>query len=460
MKRRISIIVAFLATASLAVSAQEKTVLTLDECKRIALDSNNEMKKANLDVVAAKAQKKEIFTNYFPKVSMLGAAMHSLDYNVKVHVTDLLGKGDLGYDMEAMWMEMAPEFGANPSFNFLKYVQRYGATAIQPVFAGGRIVNGNKYAALGIKAARLKGDITRRNTLEEVEKNYFDVIALKEKGKTLDCLQQMLDSLEKAADIAVKEGVILRSDHMLLQTKKMELAQGKQKLRTGIKLMKMNLLNGIGYDYRVYQLDSIDLASMDATNLPSPEQVYVDEEEAASRTEESQLLELQIEAKRFEKKLTVGETLPQVGLGVIYGYTRLSEHNPGRLNGSVFAMVQIPISDWAKNSFKMQRQQVDIDKAILDRDYLHKMLVLQQRKLYFDLTSAWDALELARTQQDYNQCLYNQAKVNFEAGYTTVTDMLQAYSTLSESSENYSSALSAYLAALQIYTGRLNQDKK
>ena len=458
MKKSKILYILSLLLLCVCAGAQERVVFSLEECKSLALEHNQALRNANLDRVAARAQKNEVFTNYFPVVSMNGLAFHSLDYKVKMSMTDIFGENDFGYNMAALWQEAYPELGANATFNYIKYGQCYGATAVQPVFMGGRIVNGNRLAALGIRAAELKSSVARRDVLEEVERNYFSVTALQEKQKTLDALQELLDSLDKVANVALREGVILKADHMLLQTKRQELENGKLRLRSGLKLVKMALLACVGVKYKVLDLDRYEFPAASADQIPSPEQVYVDEERVVEGLEETQLLDLQVQAKEYEKKLSFGETLPQLALGFSYGYSKFVENNPGRWNGTAFAVVQIPLSDWARNSFKMQRQQVAIDKAVGDRDHLRDMLVLQQRKLYLDLTSAWDALRLSESHKQYNEYLYSQAKLSYDAGYTTVTDLLQAYSSLSEADQRWCNALGDYLTALQAYRGRIPSD--
>lgn len=449
--------IALLLTLCFATGAagQTRRILTLEECRQTALQNNNDIRNANLDITAAIAKKKEVASNFFPNVSLLGFAFHSFDHLIQKSVSDILGKNDFGYDMQYTWEEIAPELGASETFNYLRYGQRYGVTIIQPVFLGGRIFNGNRYASLGISAARLMGHMKQRDVIEQVDKTYYDLAALQEKQKTVQALAVLLDSLEKVADIALSQGVILKSDQMLLQTKKLELMNGQTKLKAGIRLSKMNLLNTIGLEYRAINIDSYEFPGAVMDSLPTPEQVYVYEEDAAANLDETQLLDLQIEAKKFEKKLTIGSSLPQIGIGLTYGYTRLSEINPGRWNGTVFAAVQIPLSDWVRNTYKLQQQQADLEKAVNDRDHLGRMLVLQQRKLFFDLTSAWDDMQLAKTQAEYHQYLYDQARLNYETGYSTVTDMLMAYGDLAEAQENYCTSVGSYLTALQAYTIRL-----
>lgn len=458
MKRNSNILIAaVLLCLGAPAMAQDQIVLTLEECRQLALQQNTGVRAAILDETAAQAKKDEIFTNYFPQVNIIGFAFHSMDYMMQMNVNDIFGGSELAGNMQALWDEMWPELGADSrSFNYLHYGQHYGITALQPIYMGGRIVNGNRYASLGIEAANLKRSMAERDVEVEVEQNYFNVTALQEKQKTLEALQSLLDSLGGVSDVALGEGVILKADKMLLETKKMELRSGMAKLKAGLRLYKMNLLNSIGVEYSILDLDKYVFPGSTIDEVPSPEEVYVDENQVVASMEERRLLDLQVEAARYEKKLTLGSTLPQIGLGFSYGYNRFMNTNPGNWNGTAFVIAQIPISDWAKNSYKMKQQQVAVEKALDERDHLSEMLILQQRKFYLELTSAWDALELARSQAEYSEYLYNQAKVNFDAGYITVAELLQVYSTLAEAQEAQMDALSDYLTALQVYKGHIN----
>ena len=55
-----------------------------------------------------------------------------------------------------------------------------GVTAIQPVFAGGRIVKGNQLANLGIKAANYQYDIAKDELLMHTEQSYWLIVSLQE----------------------------------------------------------------------------------------------------------------------------------------------------------------------------------------------------------------------------------------------------------------------------------------
>lgn len=129
IKRWIYGIVGSLVLCVGTVSAQR--TLSLEECREMALENNAKMKNARLDVEEAREGKKEAFTKYFPNVSAVGTAFKAnhgmMDMSVIPGLLELsmMDDGLLG-----------------------------GVTAIQPVFAGGQIVNGNKLADLALEVSR------------------------------------------------------------------------------------------------------------------------------------------------------------------------------------------------------------------------------------------------------------------------------------------------------------------
>ena len=72
-----------------AASAQVVT-LTLENCKDMALQNDPSVRNAHLDVLAARAQKQEAFSEYFPKVSLNAFGFWSLSPLLEVGIKDIL----------------------------------------------------------------------------------------------------------------------------------------------------------------------------------------------------------------------------------------------------------------------------------------------------------------------------------------------------------------------------------
>ena len=130
------------------VSSNAQKLYTLEECRTLALENSAKMKKSKkkktsrFEVEVAKQTSKEAFTNYFPNVSAVGAIFKASEGMAQ--------------------MDMAlPVPGIPPlSMEMLKKGKTAGVTLVQPVFMGGRIVNGNKLANIGKQVSEYQLSLT------------------------------------------------------------------------------------------------------------------------------------------------------------------------------------------------------------------------------------------------------------------------------------------------------------
>jgi len=461
---RIILIVAVVLLIQPCLSAQEKSVdLTLEDCREMALQNNAAIKNARLDVSAARAQKREALAEYFPQVSVNAMAFHALDPLLEISLRDILGDSETA-DKIVGWVDRnAPVYGINSSYSTLN--RGYGASVsvIQPVFAGGRIVHGNRLAALGVEAAGLQSSIQVRQSVEEVEKNYWQVVSLEEKMKTVEQVQKMLDNLQKDLSSAVGAGLAMQTDMLQLKLKRNELASARTKLRGGIRLAKMNLCNSIGLRYTPYSTINTDsLPHIDSIRfsdgldlLDEPSAYWRDENEILTRREESRLLDLAVDAKKEEKRMVLGEVLPQVGVGASYGYGNFLGN--GRMNGLVFATLKIPITDWGKYSRRLQRYEYQVQKARNDREYLGGQLLLQVRSQWLDVTVAWEQMLIAEESVSVSGAVAEDRMHRYKAGMIPLSDLLEAQTALRQATDARTDAQIAYRTSLQAYLNLFNQ---
>lgn len=458
MKRINSLItlVCFVLAGAPYLSAQSLS-LSLDDCRNMAASGNVSVRNAILDENSAKAQKQEALAEYFPSVSATALGFHSLDPLIDIGVTDILGKSDMAWTIKNYVDQVAPQYDLPTHYRTLQY--GYGATVsvTQPIYAGGRIVNGNRLASLGIEAASLKKEMTLRDTKLDVENKYWQIVSLESKVETLDKALETLSRLSEDAASAVSAGLISDSDLLQVNLKINELKAKRVQAVSGIRLLKMDLFNTIGQQYSVTSLTATDDAPFldgiiltdTLEGLLSPENYYKSEEEIAATTSETKLLSLQVKAKELEKKMTVGETLPTVALGGMYGYGHYI--GDGAANGALYAMVKIPLSDWGKASKKIERYNNEIEKAKNEEEYLGSMIVLRSRKLWLDLTTAWEEKSIAEESVAIAEDSVNKIEASYKAGLATVSDFLQAEASLRQNEDALTDALISYREALSAW---------
>ena len=222
-------------------------------------------------------------------------------------------------------------------------------------------------------------------------------------------------------------------------------------------LIKMSILNSAGIEYSLLRSLSdedrpyIDDISLDfSSDEPlSPEHYRKDEQEIVSSLAERQLLDLQVDANRLQKKMALGEALPQVAVGVAAGYSDFLGR--GRADALAVATISIPLSDWGKTSKKVQRLQTQVQKAEEQRDYLDRQLSLKVASLWVELEARYDALLNSEESLDIATRLFEVARQNYAAGLIGISDLLTAEASYRQAASERADALIAYRNAVKAY---------
>ena len=454
-----NILLVMLSAIPLNLTAQIN--LTLEDCFEMASGNNAGLRNAELDVSSARARKYEAFTYYFPAVKVNAVAFHFAEPLFTVTANDLLGTSDMAYNISSYFNTLAQMYGLNTSYSLLHNGYSANMSLMQPVYVGGKIVNSNRLASLGVKAAELQQSITERNSQEDIESRYWKVISLTEKMKVVDAGMELLDSLQKDVTSAFNAGLAVENDMVAVRNEYNSLKAQQSKLRSGIRLAKMDLFNTIGQKYSLLRnaadsnlvcLDDICLVGELEDDLDDPMAYYYDPSKTILNLEESQLLALSVKQHEVQKKIILADALPQIAVGASYGYGQVVG-NP-KWNGAVYATLSIPISDWGKTSYKMKQEEILKQKAINDRNYLEEQLILQTRQCWENVVSAWDLLNIAEEDVALKKLVLQQSEADYNAGIITSAQVLKARTDYIEAQTAFSDAQIEYRMAVNKYINR------
>ena len=372
----------------LGLTANAQETLTLQQVKERALAHNINIRTADNAILQAREQKKEAQTLYFPQVSAVGMGFKSTTELIKgdIKVADLL-PSSLAAAIPSSIASMLP---SNISYGMIDKGVIAGVTAIQPIFAGGQIVNGNKLAKVGVEVSELQKRVSANTVELTAEQYYWQIISLKEKQKTLETVGEMLKNLEKDAAAAVKAGVGMRNDLLEVQLKQNEIESNKLKLENGLKLARMALAQYIGTE------GGIDVSTtIDASALPAYPMIKVDHSTAVAATSEYQLLQKNVDATSLQRKMEEGKRLPTVGVGVGYNYMNMGSGIKNNF-GAVFATVTIPISQWWSGLYAIKRKKLAEENARQQLTDNAQLLEIRMHKNWNDVDNAYKQLVLAK----------------------------------------------------------------
>lgn len=412
---------------ALASSAQE--TLTLEQVKQRALTHNIQMRSADNAIEQARAQQKEAFTHYFPQVTAVGMAFKSNTEMMKTEVQP--SKFIPAALAKAIPPPLLATIPTSIPISMVDGGTIASVTAIQPIFAGGQIINANRLSEVGVKVSELQKEVSQHQVEQTAEQYFWQIVALKEKQRTLNAVSEMLDKLEKDARTAVEAGVKLPNDLLQVQLKQNEIESAKLQLDNGLSLAKMVLTQYIGSE------QPIDVtAQVDPTALPPYPALRVDHTAAVANTPEFQLLQQGAKAATLQRKMESGKRLPTLAVGAGYNHYNFGQHLDNRF-GAVFATVSVPISQWWGGSHATKRKRLAEQRAIDEMNDKGQLLQIRMQQSWNELDNAYKQLVIAKksiAQSEENLRLHQNF---YQAGTATINDLLDAQRLYQQSRDRY-----------------------
>lgn len=417
---------------------------SLEQLKDSARHNNFAIRSAQYDIEAASQQRKEAFTKYFPNISGTGLWFNA---NKAMAQTSLnpaeMIPPELGATLAQMFPPEALAALANPiSISMMKNGVIAGVQAVQPVFAGGQIVNGNKLAKVGEDVSRLQMQLSENEVEKTAEQYFWQLASLQEKMKTVEAVETLLNDICKDVDVAVRAGVAMRNDLLQVQLRQNDIASQKLKLRNGLALVRMLLSQYCGLR------DTSFVISYQTDAVP-PISSKQNHQQALLGTTEYQLLGKQVEAANLQHKIAIGQNLPSVAVGAGLNYHNLLDKNHSF--AMVFATVSVPISDWWGGSHAIKRRKVEHQQA-------QEQLQDNAELLKIKMQSAWNSVEESYQQLLLAQLSIEQAEENlrlnrdyYNAGMTKMSDLLEAQMLYQQSCDKRTDAFADYQNKLLDY---------
>jgi len=421
---------------SLAAMCQTTLTLDVQSCREMALAHNEDLMRAGNDARKAELDKQIALRGYLPKVD--GTAMGT-------YMTDMP-------IMEGMELQMRGTYLA-------------GINVVQPLYAGGKIIAGNKLARIGKECADENLRKTSMQVIADADNAYWTYISVGRKVRMLESYKTQMDTVCRQVEVALSAGMGVENDLLRIRTKQSEIHYQLQKARNGLDLCRLALCNVLGQP-----LDTGIMPTDTILSVSAPAQM----DENISARPELALLQKQVEASEQQIKMARADVLPQIGLAggyLYYGNIKLngfSYDNGGNAvpfsqsldDGiwQVMVSLNIPLFHWGEGLKKVKKARLDLESARLDLQKNQRLLSIEARQAVQNVTDGYRMVETAQlgcTQADENlRVMQNR----YRNALCTLTDLLdaqsqwqQAQSNLIEAQTQYKLYETEYLRA----TGRL-----
>ena len=425
MKKIISLI---LCSVCCGTAAAQGTY-SLEQLKQLAVENNYNLRSARNAIEQSKEVKSEALTKYFPQVSALGFGFQ----NNKPMI-------DLDIELPDAISHLIPQDLIPANISLMKKGVYGSVSAIQPIFLGGQIINGNKLAKVGVEASELQLEASEDQVELTIEQYYWQMVSLKEKQQTLKAVLDMLTQLEKDVNNMVRVGAVNRNDLLQVQLRKGEVESAQLELENGLATVSQLLAQHVGKTGEPLDVTVPDGFAV-GTVPALPVALRQDHQTALAATPQYRLLEKNVESHRLQHKLKVGQNMPNVGVGASYSYNDFFEKSSSAM---VFAAVQVPISGWWGGSHAIKRQKLALQDA-------QEQMEDNGQKLIIRMNNAWAAIETSHKKLQIAADAIVQAEENlrlnkdyYRVGSTKMSDLLLTQQQYQQARDRYTDAFADF----------------
>lgn len=440
----------FLLLSLFTVGTYAQRILNLDSCRALALTNNKELRIGQEKINAAHYQRKAAFTNYLPKIDVMGTYMHTQKEISLLSDDQKQSISHIGTSTSAALKEIAAnnpilstllpalqplEGGLNSMGQGLVDALRtdtrnlYAGTATltQPLFMGGKIIAYNKITKYAEQLARSQHATGMQEVILNTDQAYWQVISLTNKKKLAESFLKLVQKLDEDVDKMVAEGVATKADGLSVKVKVNEAEMTLTQVDNGLSLSKMLLCQLCGLP-----LDTdLQLADQNMENLALPA-TYTESNIDLALANREELKSLELASKIYQQKVNVArsEFLPTVGLTANYLVS-----NPSLLNGfenkfrgmwGIGVVVKIPVFHWGEGIYKVKAAKAEANIARYQLEDVKEKVELQVTQSSYKVNEAAKKLAMAEKNMEKAEENLRYATLGFKEGVIPTSNVLEA----------------------------------
>jgi len=456
---RIVLIFCVLSLASLFYSASSQTYISLDECRKRAIEQNYLVKSAQMQADAAKSLSKAAFTNFLPNASINGTYTR-LNRDIKlfgedqflpiVPYTALTQEGKinpaafqdpsiaptfLAFNpvthqplMDASGHPVFKEYAWMPAsamtFDF-RNVWMVNAGIVQPIFTGGKVLETWKMAKVNHQIALSARNYQVSDVLYNTEYYYWTLVSVREKVILARKYLSLLEQLSQDVNNYYAEGIITKTDVLKVEVKREDAELQLLKAQNGEKLASMALcrITGLPLNSDLVPSDSLSISPI----LPVADSLV---QTAYLQRPELMILKNTVDLAHHNTGLMRSRFMPNLGLTVNSVWLNPNpfdglSHNFGQ-DVNIGVVFNVPVFHWGERYNTLKAAHLQEEAARNQYDEAASMVNLEIHQLWFSWKEAVKKASIA--DRNFQQAEENMKLCTdkFHEGMLKVTDLLEA----------------------------------
>lgn len=399
--------------------------LTLEQAVEIALENNPGLKAADAQVDGAQAGVLKSVSGFLPKVTA-SETWSRTDNPLMVLGTKL--------NREMVGMADFVPGTINDPGTMSNYNTRLAV--VQPIFNGGKEYAGRTQATLAREAAVQGRERSRQDTVFQVINAYYAVLLAREYQRVAVQSLETSSANVKLAEARYRGGAVLQSDLLRARVQEAEVKEMVTRAENGVNLAQagLNFAMGVAQD-SAYVLDGALSARPLSTDLAGLT--------GKALTARPDLAALGMNRRNAETSVSSARSdyIPSLNL------MGQADWNSDRFAGNdakswaVMAVLQWNLFDGLVTTANVRQAAAEAGRMRAMEAQMRSAVQLEVRKAYYDLASSQDRMAAASSSVQEAEEGLRIVQKRYEAGMTTLVDVLGAENALIRARTNALQAL-------------------
>ncbi|WP_066407632.1 TolC family protein [Flavisolibacter tropicus] len=419
------------------MQAQEPVQLNLKDAVNYAVKANQNAKKARLDEENSQYKIDEVRARALPQINGSAAIVHN----------------------PLLQMSALPNiFGPNPNPNetiLVAFGQKWNANAgvsLNQALFDKSVLTGLSAAKATQEFYKLSAQLTEDQVIEQVATNYYQVLVQRQQVGVLDSTIRNTRRVQSILESQYKNGLAKKIDIDRITVNISNLNSQRQQLLNTLALLENQLKFYMGMPIQTpISIPNADIEAIQPKAVAKNDSVNVE-----SRLE-YQLLKQQEELLTLQKEAYKSEYYPSLSLSSNYSYQGTGNKLPvlkGEKQGvnwfdaaSVSLNLRVPIFNGGATKARIKQADVSIKKLNEDINNTTLALNLAFENAKTQINNSIITLNSQQENARLAQEVYFNTQNNYNNGLATLTDLLNAETSLTQAQNSYSSALLNYKVA-------------
>jgi outer membrane protein TolC len=310
-------------------------------------------------------------------------------------------------------------------------------------------------SSAALAQARAKAEVAARGLVVTVTEAYYGLVNAERKYANMQRAEAEASRFLDISQKLEKGGEVAHADVIKASIQTQQVQRDLQEAKIGMERSRVELAVLLFPDFNQ------NFTVVDDMQTPEPLPAFVEVETAGKKNNPDLRAALAAyEVARHEVTAAWGGLLPSLSIDYFYGIdsNQFAIRTDGvrNLGYSTVATLQIPIFSWGADRSKLKQAELRRDQAHVELNFAQRQLLSHLREFYNEAETSRSEMESLASSADLAAEAMRLTTLRYQAGESTVLEVVDAQNTLTQARNAYDDGQSRYkvaIANLQTLTG-------